>query len=263
MQEFAKRAINNLLKLLGVQLVRKQYVRTLDSFRSDHYIRHNQRRQEHLASLNLNFTNKTVLEVGAGIGDHSTFWIDRNCEVTITEAREESLKVLRTRFPGNKILQLDMDDVSKITSFNSFDIVYCYGLLYHLKNPADAIKFMSTHSQNMLLLETCVSFGEDEKINNVDENMDNPSQSSIGVGCRPTRVWVYNQLKKYFDFVYMPITQPAHSEFPLDWNKPSPVIIETNTPLSRAVFIASKKELKHPLLVQGIPSRQYISGSVI
>ncbi|HUK57003.1 MAG TPA: SAM-dependent methyltransferase, partial [Nitrospiria bacterium] len=40
-----------------------------DCFLSYHYQRHNQRRQEHLASLGLNIQGATVLEAGAGIGD--------------------------------------------------------------------------------------------------------------------------------------------------------------------------------------------------
>ncbi len=259
MIEKAKQVVNDILKLIGLQLVRNQSMRSINSFRSDHYIRHNQRRQEHLASLNLDIANKTVLEVGAGIGDHTTFWIDRKCEVTITEAREDSLNKLRSRFPDNKVMPLNLDDVAKITSFNDFDIVYCYGLLYHLQNPEAAIKFMSLHTKSMLLLETCVSFGNEEKVHNVYENMDNPSQSAIGVGCRPTRIWIYNQLKKYFEFVYLPITQPAHHEFALDWNIDPPADINTQTPLTRAVFIASKKEIKNELLVNYLPDKQFIT----
>lgn len=40
-------------------------------FHSIFYLRHNARRQEHLATLGLDLGNKSVLEVGAGIGDHT------------------------------------------------------------------------------------------------------------------------------------------------------------------------------------------------
>lgn len=46
-------------------------------FHSYDYLRHNARRLEHLASLGLPITGRSVLEVGAGIGDHSHFYIDR------------------------------------------------------------------------------------------------------------------------------------------------------------------------------------------
>ncbi len=82
-----------------------------------------------------------------------------------------------------------------------FDIIYCYGLLYHLQHPEEAIKFMAQRTGNLLLLETCVSFGDEEAINRVEEAAENPTQSYQGVGSRPTRSWVFHQLKRYLPHV--------------------------------------------------------------
>jgi hypothetical protein len=46
-------------------------------FHSDFYIRHTARRLEHLASLRIPVAALSVLEVGAGIGDHSNYYMDR------------------------------------------------------------------------------------------------------------------------------------------------------------------------------------------
>ena len=59
-------------------------------FRSPWYQRHNQRRQEHLASLQLDLVGKSVLEVGAGVGDHTFYFLDRDCTVVSVEARREN-----------------------------------------------------------------------------------------------------------------------------------------------------------------------------
>lgn len=222
----------------------------LDHFHSYHYQRHNQRRLEHLASLGLELANSTVLEVGAGVGDHTSFFLDRNCRVMTTEARVENLEVLRARYPEIEVKQLDLDN--PFTALDDvFDVVYCYGLLYHLKHPAEAIAFMSRYCRKLLLLETCVSFGEAEQINHCDEPIEDLTQSIYGQGCRPTRPWVYRQLKQQFEFVYMPTTQPNHEEFPLDWTVP-PV-----TPgLTRSIFIASRQKLENAILVESIPIQQ-------
>lgn len=46
-------------------------------FHCDEYLRDNQRRLEHLASLGLDIVGKTVLELGAGIGIiQAFFWIE-------------------------------------------------------------------------------------------------------------------------------------------------------------------------------------------
>jgi hypothetical protein len=102
--------------------------------------------------------------------------------------------VLRQHYSGVEVQQLDLDYPDN-SIVQTFDIVYCYGLLYHLKEPAKAIDFMSSRCKKMLLLETCVSFGEDESINPCPESPELLSQSFHGTGCRPTRPWVFNRLK--------------------------------------------------------------------
>ena len=221
-----------------------------DIFLSYHYQRHNQRRLEHLASLGLDIAGSSVLEVGAGIGDHTSFFIDRGCQVVTSDARRENIKILRLRYPNVRVLLLDLDNPPKTFS-ESFDIVYCYGVLYHLNNPSVAIEFMSRCCRKMLLLETCVSFGDGDLLNSLPENAVNPSQSISGQGCRPTRKWVYEQIERYFKFVYIPITQPNHEEFPIDWNSPPP-----SQTLTRAVFIASRERIINKLLLEYIPIKQ-------
>jgi len=220
------------------------------AFSSFHYQRHNSRRLEHLASLGLAIHGSTVLEVGAGIGDHTSFFIDRGCTVVSTDAREKNLRILRARYPDIRVAPLEMDDPDQ--SFTEvFDVVHCYGLLYHLKNPDRAIEFMSGRCRGMLLLETCVSFGDEAHLNPCEENVKDPTQAASGHGCRPTRPWVYDNLKKYFAHVYMPVTQPNHEEFPVDWTD-----VPAAKSLTRAVFVASRERLDNVLLVEGIPSLQ-------
>ncbi len=221
-------------------------------FHSEHYLRHNRQRQAHLASLNLDLAGLSVLEVGAGIGDHTCYFLERGCRVLSTDAREENLKVLRRRHPSIRTQQLNLDRPTP--SFNEqFDIVYCYGLLYHLNHPAAALAFMAGCARRMLLLETRVSFGDGEFVNPCDEDARVPSFSAQGQGCRPTRPWVFHRLKELFPFVYMPLTQPDHEEFPLDWTVP-PV----GQPLTRSVFVACRQPICNPLFVQEIPMRQSI-----
>jgi SAM-dependent methyltransferase len=219
-------------------------------FHSHEYLRHNQRRLEHLATLGLEISGSTVLEVGAGIGDHTSFFLDRGCQVLSTDARDENLKLLRSRYPNLSVKKLDMDDPDEDIT-GTFDIVYCYGLLYHLKNPAKAIEFMGRRCGKMLLLETVVSYGDAETINPCFEDKTDHSQSIRGSGCRPTRLWIYQQLKQIYPFIYMPLTQPNHEQFPLDWSTPPSQKI-----LTRAIFIAAREKLANSLLVEDIPMQQ-------
>lgn len=236
------------VKNLLDRILRVKYHPT-DVFFSYHYQRHNQRRQEHLASLGLSIENSTVLEVGAGIGDHTSFFLDRGCKVISTEPRKDNLDVLRSRFPGLRVEPLDLD-APNILLDETFHIVYCYGTLYHLKKPAEAIQFMANRCSKMLLLETCVSMGDEQAINLCIERAEDQSQSIYGKGCRPTRNWIYNILKRHFSHVYMPTTQPWHEEFPLDWRG------EPLNALTRAVFVASRQTINSPVLIEGIVDLQ-------
>ncbi len=222
----------------------------IKEFHSRHYLNHNARRLEHLASLRIPVSNKSVLEVGAGIGDHSGYYIFRNCPITITEARAENLELLKARYPGVPVQFLDMDNPSTPASA-PFDLVHCYGLLYHLQKPEQALKFLGRCTQEILFLETCVSFGDDDAVNLVEEDQNSTTQSFTGLGCRPTRPWLFKQLHDVFEYVYVPKTQPYHGEFPLDWSAPE----KHKADLQRAIFIASREPLKNEILTQRLISK--------
>jgi hypothetical protein len=222
----------------------------ITEFRTDHYIRHNQRRLEHLATLGLPIAGRSVIEVGAGIGDHTNFFLDRGCAVVATDGRSENVELLRKRYPGVAARQLDLDNPDPKFRDNA-EIVYCYGTLYHLRRPAEALSCLAQRCTSLILVETCVSHGDDDRLEVAHEDASHPSQALLGIGCRPTRLWVHRRMNELFPFVYMPTTQPWHPEFPLDWTTPS-----SAAELSRSVFIGSRAPLENRLLTERIPEHQ-------
>jgi len=219
----------------------------LNCFNSWHYQRHNARRLEHLASLGLALRQRRVLEVGAGIGDHTHFYLDRQCQVVTTEARKENFELLERRYPKLETHRLDLDNPQPVVS-GLFDVIHCYGVLYHLKRPSEALQFLAPFTRDLMLVETCVSYGDEDLLYPCSEVAEDATQAISGVGCRPTRRWVYNRLKNFFDFVYLPITQPCHEEFPLDWCERTAGVAFT-----RAIFVASRTRLANHLLSTEIP----------
>jgi hypothetical protein len=159
---------------------------------------------------------------------------------------------LKERYPGADIRQLDLENPEPLNG-SPFDVVHCYGLLYHLRTPKESIEFMARNCRELLFLETCVSFGSDERINPVGEWSKNPTQAISGTGCRPTRLWVFNRLREQFQHVYVPRTQPNDSEFPIDWTAPQLY----RDSLSRAIFVASRMPLDNPLLASELLERHY------
>jgi hypothetical protein len=229
-------------------------------FHSTHYLRHNQRRQEHLATLELDLSNQTVLELGAGIGDHTSFFLDRNCRVLTSDSRPENVSMLHEQFSAQanvevRTIDLDQPVIACMADSELFEIVYCYGLLYHLGRPDEALRFMGAHCSGILLLELCVSFGDNLAVNVVTEDQRNPSQAWTGKGCRPTRRWVFAQLERLFEHVYVPRSQPWHEEFPVDWS-PKAAAAWAPGRLSRAVFVASRRPLNSSMLLSELPITQ-------
>ena len=192
-------------------------------------------------SLHLPIAGRSVLELGAGIGELTGFFVDRGCNLTATDARQESLNILRSQHPNVTAQVLDLDNPTGIT--DRFEVVFCYGLLYHLSRPAEAIKWMAERCSRMLLLETRVSYGSQEEVNPYLEVASSPTQAAHGRGCRPTRPWVFSRLREHFPYVYVPRTQPWRPHFPTDW-----VAVPDHDVLANAVFIGSRECLDQSLL---------------
>ena len=150
---------------------------------------------------------------------------------------------------------MDLDAPADVTE--QFDVVYAYGLLYHLKNPASALQTMGRLCKDVLFLETCVSFGEDLAIHPEPEPAESASQSIHGLGCRPSRPWVFEELRKSFPYVYRVGWQPHHDQFPTDWRAPE----DAKSALHRTIFIASHRALDVPGLVPHLLDKQTIDAA--
>jgi SAM-dependent methyltransferase len=208
----------------------------------------NRARQEHLATLGLDMCGKTVLEVGAGIALHTPFFLERHCAVTITDGNPRNLAAIRQRFPALDVRFLDLDRQADAAALGRFDIVYCYGTLYHLRHPDQALALLARVCAGQILLETIVSPGAHAELHLVKEP---PScdQAVGGIGCRPTRRWVFDSLRRHFGHAYATTTQPAHPDFESDW------MLTRSFGNMRAVFVGSRTPLCLPTLTPELPDR--------
>jgi len=219
-----------------------------DSFLYQDALAINKARQDHLASLNLPLTNKIVLEVGAGIGLHTKFFLDRKCTVTVTDGKADNVEEIKRRLPDVESYVLDLDKPNAADGIGLFDIVYCYGLLYHIGDPESAIAQLANICKEQILLELIVNPSEKNNIEYLTDPAGN-NQSLHGPACRPSRAWIVDKLKKYFGYGYITVTQPRHPEFPTNWD-------ERHNHNTRAVFVGSKKPLVNELLSAAIPQQQ-------
>lgn len=233
-----------------------KYESPFDDFNIEHYQRIDKKRMEHFMSLGINLSGKNVLELGAGIGNHTAFLLNQGVShVICMEARSENVAIMNERFASDPRVQIIQYDLEKPFSLDErVEICYCYGLLYHLSNPDVLIRSVADSITELLMMETCVSYEASDSVNKVNEDINLYSQSFSGEGCRPGRQWVMEELRKYFPYVYITRTQPDHEQFPLDWN-----CYENKPRLSRSVFAASFSELPSDRFTTLIPEIQEIA----
>jgi hypothetical protein len=208
----------------------------------------NRARLDHLASLQLDLRQKRVLEVGAGIGLLSGFFEARDCIVVCIEGRADNIVEMRRRFPHREVHQIDLNRDTDLSPFGRFDIAFCYGTLYHLEKPEEALGALSRVA-DMLLLETCLTPGSHSDLHLVRESA-SVNQALASFGCRPTRQWVMERLRQLWRYAYTTVDQPDHPDFETDWIAPY------NHGNHRAVFVACNTPLAQPKLIPSLPDRQ-------
>lgn len=200
-------------------------------------------RQQHLDSLGLTITAGTrVLEVGAGIGLHTGFFVDKGCDIVSSDGRADNVNEIKKRWPQVSVMQIDLEKESSLKRLGMFDIVYCYGLLYHVGDPDRVLSMLAEICSGQILLELIVNCDTDNTLYITQDPPVN-DQSTGGGACRPSRSWILNRLRQYWGHGYITTTQPNHEEFPLDWNKQS----KYNT---RAVFVGSRTVQSNPFLCE-------------
>jgi SAM-dependent methyltransferase len=220
-------------------------------FHTPYYLRHTARRLEHLASLELPIRGLRVLEVGAGAGDHSHYYLDRCCTVTITDVRRGNLAYLRRRYPGADVRRFDLENPAGLSG-GPWDVVHCYGVLYHTGRPAEALALLASVCRSIFLLESRVDVSEKVRLRTLTEPRRVPSLAFHGLANRPTRAWLFDELGRHFEHIYVPRTQPNHEDFPNDWTVLDPASEEPR----RAVFVASRKPIVNARLCPELPDRQ-------
>ena len=80
--------------------------------------------------------------------------------MTSTDGRSELVEIVKERHPSVKTYVWDIE-VAPSVRLHPHEIVYCYGLLYHVKNPVFVLENIPAFATELLLTETCVSFGQD------------------------------------------------------------------------------------------------------
>ncbi|PGH59297.1 hypothetical protein CRT60_01310 [Azospirillum palustre] len=206
----------------------------------------NQARLAHLDTLSLPLDGKSVLDIGCGVGAFADFYLDRGCRYVGIDGRAENIAEMRRRRPEAvcAVADVEVDDLSE---FGRFDVVHCYGLLYHLESPIRALRALAAICDKVLLLETMVCDADDAVMMLVDESK-TYNQALRGLGSRPSPAYIAMALNRIgFAHVYGVAIQPAHEDF--QWTGTNSLKRRIGDHDLRRMFIASREQLDHPALV--------------
>ena len=198
----------------------------------------NEARLAHLAALGLPLDARRVLEVGAGVGHLSDFFLERECHLVVTEGRADNVAELRRRLPSVDAHQRDVEE--PLLDLGRFAVVFCYGLLYHLENPIRALRNMADVCDELLLIETMVC-DSPLPVMRLDDEPRTVNQALRGIANRPSISFLAMALNRIgFDHVYAPHSRPQFPDY--DFEPLGNLDTIRGHPL-RAVFVAARREL--------------------
>ena len=206
----------------------------------------NAARLEWLARANLPIAGSRVLDVGAGVGHFIPFYLDLGCTVVAVDGRTENVAELKRRHPDLEAHTADAQTLDP-QQLGVFDVVHCFGLLYHLESPIAALRRLGAMCRRVLILETMVCDSSEPLMVLVDETKA-ASQAIEGLGSRPSPAFIALSLNRIgFDYVYGAAEPPRHPDFEFDW-KNTLDTVRDGVPL-RCVLVASKVPLEQSALI--------------
>ena len=209
-------------------------------------VRINAARMRIIESLDLPIAGARVIDVGSGPGHFTEFYTSRGCEVVALDARPENVAELARRHPAVTAVNGDVERYD-LRSLGRFDVVHCFGLLYHLENPLVALRNIYQICGRFLLLETMVADSHAPILGLADEPK-SANQSLAGVGSRPSPRFVAMALNRIgFRRVYGVEPAGEHEDFSFEQRNDGESVRDGH-PL-RCVFVASHEPLSSARLV--------------
>lgn len=197
-----------------------------------------------LAELKQPLGLKTALDVGCGLGYFSGLLCSLGLDVTGVDGRPENAEEAARRNPGVKFHTYNAEDPS-LRTLGKFDLVLCFGLLYHLENPLFAIRHLHAMTKKLLLVEGVIFPGDEPTMALIDEEL-HEDQGLNHLAFYPTEPCLVKMIyRSGMKHVYGLKTQPNHPDFRA----------ESGTPRVRTVLAATINPAPSKLLELALEPR--------
>jgi len=159
---------------------------------------------------------RSVLETGCGTGEIGEEFVRLGCQVVSVDAVPQYVAELKRNYPNREAHVMDLDNWDP-TPLGKFDIVVCFGLLYHLCRPT-AFLAACARIAGDIFLETQVCDSEELSCYLVSEK--GADQAFSPLGCRPTPGWI-RLIMNHFGFEVRDISSPL-----ANWGGISPSVFD-------------------------------------
>ena len=188
----------------------------LTPFDQKHYLRLIEARAETLErvvrKLKPELSLESVVDAGCGVGFFARVLERCGLNVCGFDGREANVEEARKRFPDIPFEQGDVQEHS-ILELGKFDLVVCFGLLYHLENPLLAIRNLYAMTGKCLLLES-MCLPDDASSMMLREEPNQNDQSLTDVACYSSEKSLVKMLYRAgFTTVYRITPLPNHDDF--------------------------------------------------
>ncbi len=153
-----------------------------------------------------------AVDAGCGVGFFSQTLAECGLNVCGFDGRGENVMEARRRFPHIPFEQGDIEGRA-ILELGRFDLVLCFGLLYHLENPLLAVRHLRGLTDKCLLLES-MCLPEEKTSMLLREEPSQEDQSLSDVAWYPSEGSLVKMLYRAgFGKVYRVMPLPDHEDF--------------------------------------------------
>lgn len=195
----------------------------------------------------------TAVDIGCGVGYFSDVLHSLGLNVLGLDAREQNVLEARRRYPHLRFETMNAED-PRLLELGQFDLVFCFGLLYHLENPFRTIRTMSAMTAQFALLEGVCYPSKESVMVLVDEN-DLNDQGVANIAFVPSEACLLKMLyRSGFSSCFLPRAMPDHSYY-----RQSTQIFRLRTLLA-----ASKQPMQLASLIpQPVPSSELRAWNLV
>lgn len=175
---------------------------------------------------------KNGLDIGCGVGEFSCYLAGLGLEVVAFDGRSQNVEEAERRHEGIKFIVHNIED-STVKNLGQFDLVLCFGFLYHLENPFLAIRNLYALTKKVLLIESMVTPDRFPAATLVDEEI-SEDQSLNYVTFIPSESGLVKMLHcAGFPYVYFSVILPDHEDFheTCEFHRKRTIIVASKIPV--------------------------------